>query len=178
MRAHVHRGGHRSTRYRHGERVVSVRRSRRFPAGSASAPGWSTALPNLWNSPGRPRSQRETPQAETAPTVPPKFTPPFVAAVNSVVAFEPLVTTVGYAKFQYLEACDGITARVLSIGRRAVDVVERDGVVIGGRMELAGVGEPGAVGGREGAGIRRRLDVDRSARPAGSPAGQPRLRAP
>src|SRR6185437_6011778 len=51
---------------------------------------------------GSPQTASDAPQADTAPTVPPKLTPPLVAATKSAVAFEPLVTTVGYAKSQYL----------------------------------------------------------------------------
>src|SRR4029079_17410003 len=41
---------------------------------------------------GSPQIALDPPHADTGPTVPPKFTPPFVAATKSAMAFAPVVT--------------------------------------------------------------------------------------
>jgi len=47
------------------------------------------------------------PAAGKSPTEPPKFTEPFVALSNDVMTFAPLVTIVGYVKFQNLNPTIG-----------------------------------------------------------------------
>src|ERR1700674_1151830 len=48
------------------------------------------------------------PHAVSAPTVPPKFTPPLVAATNSGMELAPLVTSVGKVKSHHLKPMVGL----------------------------------------------------------------------
>src|SRR5579863_3433322 len=57
-----------------------------------------------------------TPQAVSEPTLPPKFTPPSVAARKALIAPVPLVSSVGKVKFHHLKPIMGLPVASVPLG--------------------------------------------------------------